>query len=186
MSNLQLPVLTGEPVTLRRPHQEYVEARLRLGMDAEIARMYGGGRDDAHPMSAEAAKRWVQRLLDQDYAWIIETGTLIGEVRLDRVDLRDRRASPAIGIEDRTQLGIGLGTEAIALVLGYAFNVVGLHWVSARVVDYNARAIRAYEKCGFVVEGREREAALVDGMWHDDVMMAVLDRDYMEIARRRA
>jgi RimJ/RimL family protein N-acetyltransferase len=48
------------------------------------------------------------------------------------------------------------------------------------VVDYNLRAIRAYQKCGFVVEGREREAAFVDGIWHDDVMMAILDREYAE------
>jgi len=45
-------------------------------------------------------------------------------------------------------------------------------------VDYNVRAIRAYEKCGFAVEGREREAALVDGSCHDDVIMGILDREF--------
>jgi RimJ/RimL family protein N-acetyltransferase len=64
----------------------------------------------------------------------------------------------------------------MALVLDYAFNVLKLHRVSVRVVDYNLRAIRAYQKCGFMVEGREREAAFVDGNWYDDVMMAILDR----------
>jgi RimJ/RimL family protein N-acetyltransferase len=54
------------------------------------------------------------------------------------------------------------------------------------VVDYNLRAIGAYQKCGFVVEGREREAAFVDGIWHDDVMMAILDREYAEIQRSKA
>jgi RimJ/RimL family protein N-acetyltransferase len=54
------------------------------------------------------------------------------------------------------------------------------------VVDYNLWAIRAYQKCGFVVEGREREAAFVDGIWHDDVMMAILDREYAEIERGKA
>jgi RimJ/RimL family protein N-acetyltransferase len=77
-----------------------------------------------------------------------------------------------------------LGSEAIALALGYAFNVLELHRVSVRVVDYNFRAIRAYQKCGFVIEGREREAALVDGDWHDDVMMAILDREYLAIQRK--
>ena len=48
-----------------------------------------------------------------------------------------------------------------------------------RVVDYNLRAIRAYQKCGFVIEGREREPAFVDAAWHDDVMMAILDREYL-------
>jgi RimJ/RimL family protein N-acetyltransferase len=186
MSNASLPVLVGERVTLRRPREDDFEARLRLGTDAEIFRMYGGNRSDLRPMTEEAAKRWVRRLVDQDYAWIIEVGTLIGEIRLDRVDLRDRRASLAIGIEDSTRLGKGLGSEAITLVLEYAFNVLKLHRVSVRVVDYNLRAIRAYQKCGFVIEGREREAALVDGVWHDDVMMAILDREYMEMQRSNA
>ena len=80
-------------------------------------------------MTEGAAKRWVRRLLNYEYAWIIEAGTLIGEIRLDRVDLGERRASLAIGIEDTTQLGKGLGSEAIALVLGYAFSVLNLHRV---------------------------------------------------------
>jgi len=184
MSSTNLPVLSGRRVTLRRPREEDFQARLGLGADSEIFRMYGGNRSDLHPMTEEAAKRWVRRLLDHEYAWVIETSTLIGEIRLDRVDLRDRRASLAIGIEDSSQLGKGLGTEAITLALGYAFNVLKLHRVSARVVDYNLRGIRAYQKCGFVVEGREREAALVDGAWHDDVMMAILDREYLATQRK--
>jgi RimJ/RimL family protein N-acetyltransferase len=186
MSNLDLPVLRGARVTLRRPRPEDAAARLRLGTDAEIFRMYGGSRADMRPMTEDAAKRWVQRLLEQNYAWVIEAEQLIGQIRLHRVDLRDRRASLAIGIEDPARLGIGLGAEAIALVLEYAFNALELHRVSVRVVDYNARAIRAYRKCGFVVEGREREAAFVDGAWHDDVMMAILDREYTGIQRRQA
>jgi RimJ/RimL family protein N-acetyltransferase len=162
------------------------ESRLRLGTDAEIFRMYGGSRNNMRPMTEEAARRWVQRLLDLDYAWIIEVGTLVGQIRLDHVDLTDRRASLAIGIENRARLGVGLGTEAIALVLEYAFNVLKLHRLSVRVLDYNARAIRAYEKCGFVVEGREREAAFVDGIWHDDMMMGLLDREYAGIRRSKA
>ena len=88
--------------------------------------MYGGDGADIRPMTEEAAKLWVQRLLDLKYAWVIEVGTLIGQIRLDHVDTRDRRASLAIGIEDSAQLGIGLGTEAMALVLGYAFKVLKL------------------------------------------------------------
>jgi RimJ/RimL family protein N-acetyltransferase len=186
MSNASLPVLTGTRVTLRRPREEDVAARLRLGTDAEIFRMYGGSRSDLRPMTEEAARRWVKRVLDHDHAWIIEAGALLGHVRLDHIDLLDRRATLGIGIDDSAQLGKGLGSEAVTLVLGYAFNGLKLHRVSLRVVDYNLRAIRAYQKCGFVIEGREREAAFVDGVWHDDIMMAILDREHAEIQRGKA
>jgi RimJ/RimL family protein N-acetyltransferase len=92
MSSISLPVLKGKRVTLRRPREDDFQARLRLGTDAKIFRMYGGNLSDLRPMTEDAAKRWVQRLLGQDFAWIIETDSLIGEIRLDRVDLRDRRA----------------------------------------------------------------------------------------------
>ena len=63
----------------------------------------------------------------------------------------------------------GIGREAIQLVLHHAFEV--LHRVGLRVISYNERAIRAYKACGFVEEGREREAAFVSGAWHDDVII---------------
>jgi RimJ/RimL family protein N-acetyltransferase len=89
------------------------------------------------------------------------------------------RASLAVGIDDKGRLGAGLGCEAIRLVLLYAFEVLNLHRVSVRAVAYNARALRAYQKCGFVEEGREREAALVDGKWHDDVIMGILSPEFV-------
>jgi RimJ/RimL family protein N-acetyltransferase len=65
------------------------------------------------------------------------------------------------------------------LLLGHAFDGLGLHRLSVRVLSHNARAIRAYEKCGFVFEGRERESALIDGAWHDDVIMGLIDREFV-------
>jgi RimJ/RimL family protein N-acetyltransferase len=178
MVEATLPVLSGISVLLRPPRAEDAAARLALGVDPEIVRMYGGSSVDVRPMTAEVAEGWVQSLMKHDYAWIIEVGSLIGHVRLDRVDLRDRRASLAIGIEDVARLGRGLGTETIRLVQQYAFSELGLHRLSVRVIEYNYRAIRAYQKCGFVIEGQEREAAYVDGQWYDDVLMGMLDRDY--------
>ena len=83
----------------------------------------------------------------------------------------------AVGIFDPTLLGQGLGSEAILLVLRHAFAELKLHRIGVRVLGYNRRAIRAYEKCGFAVEGREREAAFVNGAWHDDIIMGVLEHE---------
>ncbi len=107
--------------------------------------------------------------------WVIAVeGRLVGSVRLYTVDHTDKRAALAIGFEDSSRLGQGLGSEAIKLVLKYAFDTMKLHRISPRVIAYDSRAIRAYEKCGFVREGVEREAACVGGVWHVDVMMAAL------------
>jgi RimJ/RimL family protein N-acetyltransferase len=123
---------------------------------------------------------WLQSLIQHPNAWVIEArGTLIGEIRLDSVDPHDRRASMAIGIYDAASLGRGFGTEAIMLLLDHAFGVMQLHRIGVRVLAFNARAIRAYEKCGFAVEGREREAAFVNGRWHDDIIMGLLSHEFV-------
>jgi RimJ/RimL family protein N-acetyltransferase len=172
------PILKEAELTLRPPRAGDAEAFLLLGNDPEIHRMFGGGRAEFRPATAQSAAERVTRMLAHPYCWVIERGGVIGEARLDRVDLRDRRASFAIGILDPASLGRGYGPRAARLVLGFAFGTLGLHRISLRVVAYNVRAIRAYEKCGFVAEGREREAACVDGEWHDDVMMGLIDRDF--------
>ncbi len=177
------PRLEGRRVVLRRPQADDAAARLALGVHPEIQAMFGASRDEIVPMTRERAEASLRRLAEHPYAWVIEHGAFIGEIRLDRVDRRDRRASLAVGIFDPRLLGIGIGTEAAMLVLGYAFGELGLHRVSARVLAHNARAIAAYRKCGFVEEGREREAALIDDAWHDDVMMGVLADDFARIAR---
>lgn len=174
-----LTILEGASVRLRPPLEADADARLALGRDAGIAEMFGVSRQDVPPLTREEVQRWFQALAEHPHAWVIESGqTFIGLIRLDRVDLQDRRASMAVGIYDPASLGRGLGSEAIKLLLGHAFGAMGLHRIGIRVLAYNKRAIRAYEKCGFVIEGRERETAFVNGAWHDDIMMGLLEHEF--------
>ncbi len=78
----------------------------------------------------------------------------------------------------------GLGTEALRLALRYAFDDLRLHKIYLRVLEYNVRARRAYEKCGFVVEGHLREEMRVGGEWHTLVYMGVLAPEF-EVADAR-
>lgn len=72
----------------------------------------------------------------------------------------------------------GNGTEALSLALRYGFTQLSLHKIYLRVLDYNARAIRAYEKVGFRVEGHLREEMNVQGEWHDLIYMGVLEAEF--------
>jgi RimJ/RimL family protein N-acetyltransferase len=172
-----LPNLKGLCVTLRRPVPGDVAARLAIGRHAEIVRAYGRSFDPAEVFTREHAERSIAFLIDQPYAWVIDVEGFIGHVRFHNVDGHDQRAAIAIGIEDPARLGRGLGTEALRLALGFGF-AAGLHRVSARVLASNARAIACYRKCGFIEEGREREAALVEGGWQDDLIMGLLDHEF--------
>lgn len=172
---MTVPTLAGRHVVLRAPTNADADTRLAQGIDAEIHRMFGGSRSDLTPLTPERTAAWLTALMQHPYGWIIEvSGAAIGEVRLDRVDGHDRRATLALGIFSLGNLGRGYGTEAVRLIVDHAFNVMGLHRLGLRVLALNERALRTYQKCGFVIEGREREAALVDGEWHDDIIMGLL------------
>lgn len=86
----------------------------------------------------------------------------------------------AIGLGEKDYWGKGYGTEAMDLLLGYAFNELGLHRVSLFVFAYNARGIRSYEKNGYRHEGTIRQAQRRDGKSWDIHMMGVLRSEWEE------
>jgi RimJ/RimL family protein N-acetyltransferase len=77
-------------------------------------------------------------------------------------------------IGDKRHWNKGLGTEAMQLLLKHGFETLNLHRIYLRVFANNPRAIRSYEKAGFVVDGRLREAHFADGVYIDDLLMSVL------------
>lgn len=105
-------------------------------------------------------------------------GRYIGTIRFTFFSRQHGHARLVIGIFDRRFWSHGYGTEAIRLILRYGFESVGLHRVDLVVLEYNLRAIRSYEKCGFVREGVLRETIQVDGVWRNDLVMAILEDEY--------
>ena len=74
--------------------------------------------------------------------------------------------------------GQGYGSEAINWVLEWAFNMAGMHRVAIRAFEYNDGAVRLYEKLGFKLEGRSREALWFNGRFWDDVQYGMLEQEW--------
>ncbi|EMD70190.1 hypothetical protein COCSADRAFT_74553, partial [Bipolaris sorokiniana ND90Pr] len=74
--------------------------------------------------------------------------------------------------------GKGYGSEAINWALDFGFRRAGLHSMRLRAFGWNKGAIRLYERLGFVVEGREREAVWYEGEWWDSFTLGMLDREW--------
>lgn len=182
MADHMKPVLQGAGITLRDATPLDVHTRFALGNTPEIQAMFGADPSAVRDITPEAAQAWVSAHSDDPNAWVIEAkGALIGGVRLHTINYSDKRAQIAIGIVDPSALGKGYGTTAMALLAAHAFDTMGLHRLGCRVLDFNDRAIAAYQKVGFAVEGREREAALIAGTYHDDLILGLLDRDLVRV-----
>ena len=97
------------------------------------------------------------------------------------IDWKNRKAVQGIFIGEKEYWGRGYGSDAIRALLGFAFREMNLHRVYLSVYDYNERAIRCYEKCGFRHEGRLRKARFSDGRYHDELMMGILREEFEEL-----
>ncbi len=177
-------VLTGSRVVLRRHRPENVAAFLRWYADPEIARL---ARYQATPMRPEEIERFfAARVVGPDaLAMAVHekaTDRLVGTCAFSQLDGENGSALYHITIGESDAWGNGFGTEATQLMLDHAFGTLGLHRIALYVFEFNERAIRAYRRCGFVVEGRSRESIWRDGRWWDEMAMSVLESDWL--ARR--
>jgi RimJ/RimL family protein N-acetyltransferase len=103
---------------------------------------------------------------------------LIGTCAFSQLDGDNGSALYHITIGEPDAWGRGYGTEATQLMVDHAFGSLGLHRIALFVFEFNERAIRAYRRCGFAVEGRSRESVWRDGRWWDELAMSILDSDW--------
>lgn len=106
--------------------------------------------------------------------------SLIGFVALFALEWGNRTAKMAIGIGESKFRGMGYGTEGMQLILQYAFREMNLHRVGLDIIAYNESAIRLYQKVGFQLEGRLREAVWREGHHYDRLEMGLLAPEWVE------
>ncbi|MDA1280644.1 MAG: GNAT family protein [Chloroflexi bacterium] len=173
-----VPTLSGESVTLRTVVAADRDSYLAHAGGVETIWGFGGGKADAGKKTPEQADRW----LGGRPGWMRWAITVdnrhIGTISLHDISEPNQRATLAMGIMRAEDMNKGYGTQAIKLLLAHAFGTMNLHRVDLRVLARNKRAIRAYEKCGFVREGVERDSAFIDGSWYDDVIMSILNHEF--------
>lgn len=102
----------------------------------------------------------------------------IGMTDLRHIDHQRRTAEFGIAIGEKDCWGKGYGTEAVTLVLDYAFSVLGLHNVMLDTNSFNERAIRCYRRAGFKEIGRRREARRLGDRVYDVVYMDCLATEF--------
>lgn len=107
-----------------------------------------------------------------------QTQQLIGHISLYAIK-RLPYSSAFVGYSmDQHYAGRGIATEAVALVLEFAFRTLNIHRIEAYVAPENVASVRVLEKSEFVREGLLRELLFINGHWVDHYMYAILQRDY--------
>ncbi|GMA64192.1 GNAT family N-acetyltransferase [Alicyclobacillus fastidiosus] len=117
---------------------------------------------------------------DAEYVFgvfLTSTDDLIGIVSLTEV-MRGPLQSCWLGYSlDKAYNGRGYTTEAVRLVVDYAFRVLKLHRIEAGVMPHNRGSIRVLEKSGFEKEGLSKKNVLINGKWEDHLHFAIVNPD---------
>jgi RimJ/RimL family protein N-acetyltransferase len=172
--------IVGRLVVLRRHRPENLNAFARWYSDPEVARLT---RYQQAPLTTDELQRFFySRIMGPDSLamaiYVRERDRLIGTCAFSQLDGDNGSALYHITIGERSGWGHGYGTEATQLMLSHAFRQLALHRVALTVFEFNERAIRSYEKCGFKAEGRARDAIFRDGRFWDEIHMSVLAEEW--------
>ena len=120
------------------------------------------------------------------YVFSVRTLTedkLIGFLTL-WVNLIHSDAWIGLGIGERDFWSKGYGTDMMNICLRYAFMELGLQRVSLGLHSYNRRALRSYEKAGFLLEGRTRKDVFREGQRTDTLYMGILREEWLQRQNR--
>jgi RimJ/RimL family protein N-acetyltransferase len=180
---MEKPTLQGEMIRLRPIGPLDADAFWDLVNDAEGGRLTGRSRVYTPEKVAERCSTIASRPNRIDLAvTVMGSDEMLGEIVLKRIDTYAGTADLRLVMRPAHR-GRGLGTEAIGLVLGMAFEGLGLHRVGLTLLSINPRAQALYEGLGFRVEGRLREAFLDGDRRCDGIIMGLLEDEYRALAR---
>lgn len=177
-----MDIFRGELVRLAALSRDDLPMYTRWFRDYEVQRLLG---PLPVPMTDEAEADWYERTSaassGSSHTFSIRTladDVLIGNCSLFSIDHKNRNAELGIVIGEQDYWGRGYGSDAMRVLLGFGFGELNLHRVELRVYDFNPRGVRAYEKVGFVHEGRKRDAIWREGAYHDVLLMSILEEEW--------
>ena len=153
---LKPPILTGSKVKLRPKYLTDAMNDYSWRTDPELCRY-----DATQPLTLtfEEYLKCFSNLFyynGQDCHLAIEThdGKHIGNCGYFNIDKKKRETEYGIMIGDRTYWELGYGADAIRTSVNYVLTHTELRRIHLKTLDWNIRAQKCFEKCGFSVYGK--------------------------------
>ena len=176
-----LPTLPGDRLDLRWLTREDAPALLAIFGDDDVMEFWSSP-PLANMPAATALVDEIHRLFAarELFQWGIcprQTNRVIGTCTLLNIDLTHQRAELGIALA-RSAWGCGYATEALELLVGFAFRTLDLHRLEADIDPENERSLRLFESQGFAREGHLRERWHHLGELRDTILLGLLRREW--------
>ena len=148
--------------------------------DAETMSMLGGWH---FPVSQMEHEEWFKsnlgNFLNRRFAIEVD-GNMIGTANLVQINWKDRNAFHGTMIGNPKFRGMGIGREVVDLIMRYSFNELGLKRLDSDIISTNTQSLHLYtQKCGWEVEGRQKDWYFRNGTWHDRILIGITCEQYI-------
>lgn len=168
--------------TLEEPEAS-AKTEVRWQRDTEFIRL--ADSDPSQLSSEKKIKEWFEKQSEDGFKperYSFSVRTLDGDQYIGSlgmwVDLIHSEAWVGLGIGEREFWSRGYGSDMMRLCQRYVFAELGLQRLSLGLHEYNPRALRSYEKCGFRLEGRTRKDLMREGKRYDSLWMGILREEW--------
>jgi RimJ/RimL family protein N-acetyltransferase len=182
LKDLGAPIARGRGVVLRNFRRDDLRRLREWFKDPEMVRLSFGLEGDA-PVLDQIARDYIKEIacrLTSAVAIEIPEGRHIGFIRWTAKGGDPRVARLGIMIGERRYWGNGLGTEAVRLFLHYLFEKKGVETVDLDTAEFNERALRCFEKCGFARRGATTEMNFLNGQVSHKVLLSLHRADFKD------
>lgn len=180
-------MILGDQVRLRAIEKEDLPFYAKWLNDPDVRR----GLSLIMPLSMAEEEEWFANMLKrspyerplaieiqpdpQKDLWVF-----VGNCGLFEIDWQNRLAEVGIHIGEKSYWNQGFGSKVMRLMLKHGFENLNLHRIWLQVFENNQRALRAYEKAGFILEGKFREAKFIEGKYVDVMIMSMLQSEWQD------
>jgi RimJ/RimL family protein N-acetyltransferase len=139
-----------------------------------------------YPKTKSALEAYIKKQIDSPDSAFFAIMTkpderFIGTAKLGPVEHIHRHAYVGLFIGEESEWRKGYGTEVAVLLLKYGFRQLNLRKISVGANASNTASIRMFEKAGMTVDCRRRQQLYVNGVWEDQVILAMLADDFHRI-----
>ena len=179
-------MIKGKKIDLVAVSMDYLPLYRKWFNDPEVTDMLG---DTKYPFSEGREREWIeQQQVPKDdrraFTVVTKKGRPIGNAGFNEIDPLNKYVVLGIAIGEKDFWNKGYGEDTIATLMKFAFEELGMHKVELGVHSTNKRAIACYKKCGFVLEGCEREHDFYEGKYIDSLRMGILRKEWETIYRK--
>jgi RimJ/RimL family protein N-acetyltransferase len=175
--------LRTERLLLRHCREDDLDRLAAIRSLEEVVTYLYGEPESREQVAEKLAKRIASTKLVKDDDWIVlaverlEDGLLLGDVTIYLKSVEHRQAEVGWTFHPDSG-GRGYATEAARALVDFAFAKLGAHRVFARTDARNAPSAALCRRLGMREEAHFKEAEIFKGAWGDELVFAILDREW--------